>query len=790
MGVLRRAALVTTWVVATGCSDPAPDHDYQATIRWTEHGVPHVLADDLPSAAFGQGWAFAKLNGCILADQIVKVRGERSRYFGPGEQDANVDSDFVHRFLRFTEKGAENLAAQPPEVRDMIAAYAAGYNAYIVEHGGDLPCGDEPWLAPIGAEDLMAHYAELATLASARQMQAYIARAQPPGTGQLERDLPDISTLLDGTPGSNGWAIGADRSSTGRGMVVGNPHFPWEGELKLYESHLRVPGELDVYGASLMGVVGILIGFNENVAWTHTVSAGHRFSFYVLRLDPADPTRYEYDGGYRQMESEEIEIEVLGENGELTTRRRTLWRSHYGPIINVPPFVWADQVLTFRDANEDNDELVAQFQAMNLAENMDAFQAAHAEHVGIPWVNTISASADGRAWYADTAATPNLSPTALQAWEESDDFLVRVLAENGFFAFPGHDSLFEWVEESGARDPGLVPYARLPRLERTDFVFNANDSHWLANPAAPLTGFSPLHGATGTPQSPRTRMNAVLLTETGEGTASGADGKFDLAELREAILSNRGMMAELLRDEVVQRCQGQATYPYEGTEVDIGEACQALAAWDGRLDLDSRGALVWRELLADFSYQSLLDAGPVFTQGFDPDDPIHTPRGLTADTDRVLTALAGAVVRLTEAGIPVTATLGEAQFTKKGDQRIPLHGGNSHEGTPNLMVYDVFKTTLAPSMPRDRVIHETSDLTTEGYVVNYGTSFLMAVGFTDDGPEAYTLLSYSQSDDSRSPHYADQTVRYSAKDWKRVPFTEDDIAADPTLQIEHVTGDL
>src|SRR5690606_39307292 len=106
-----------------------------------------------------------------------------------------------------------------------------------------------PWLAPAGAGAPMAHHAEPATPASARQMQAYIARAQPPGTGQLERDLPDISTLLDGTPGSNGWAIGADRSSTGRGMVVGNPHFPWEGELKLYESHLRVPGELDGYGA-------------------------------------------------------------------------------------------------------------------------------------------------------------------------------------------------------------------------------------------------------------------------------------------------------------------------------------------------------------------------------------------------------------------------------------------------------------------------------------------------------------------------------------------------------------
>ena len=69
-------------------------------------------------------------------------------------------------------------------------------------------------------------------------------------------------------------------------MLLANPHFPWEGELRFWEVQLTVPGELDVYGAQLSGLPGIGIGFTEASAWTHTVSAGKRFTAYKLTLVP------------------------------------------------------------------------------------------------------------------------------------------------------------------------------------------------------------------------------------------------------------------------------------------------------------------------------------------------------------------------------------------------------------------------------------------------------------------------------------------------------------------------
>ena len=81
-------------------------------------------------------------------------------------------------------------------------------------------------------------------------------------------------------------------------------------------------------------------------------------------------------------------------------------------------------------------------------------------------------------------------------------------------------------------------------------------------------------------------------------------------------------------------------------------------------------------------------------------------------------------------------------------------------------------------MSRGEVINEVTGLTTEGYVVNYGTSFIMTLQYTDDGPNATAFLTYSQSSNPESTHYADQTAEFSGKRWRSIPWTDEDIRAD------------
>ncbi|MEM9489395.1 MAG: penicillin acylase family protein, partial [Myxococcota bacterium] len=246
---------------AFGCGDDGdddgdgigdPELAYSATVRWTGAGVPHILADDIPSAAFGQGYAFARLNGCVMADQAVKLRSERSQYFGPGPSDAHIDSDFYHLHLGVMDSAQASYDSAPAAIRDLLDGYASGFNEYVATQGEALPCAGEPWLQPITPVEFMAHYVELATLASARALAPGIVTAQPPGSGLSRSPGQVLKDVRPGEIGSNGWAIGAERSAGGGGMLLANPHFPWEGELKLYESHLRVPGQLDAYGASLL----------------------------------------------------------------------------------------------------------------------------------------------------------------------------------------------------------------------------------------------------------------------------------------------------------------------------------------------------------------------------------------------------------------------------------------------------------------------------------------------------------------------------------------------------------
>jgi acyl-homoserine-lactone acylase len=685
-----------------------------------------------------------------------------------------------------------DFPAQPQRVRDLVSGYAAGINKYLTDAGDGVEgfCAGEPWVGPVSATDLFAYYIDLAVLASSKNLIDYIGVAIAPGSGD-KVSAPPFSGLAfrEAEIGSNGWGIGAGLSASGRGMIMGNPHFPWEGELRLWESHLTIPGELNIYGASLLGVPGVLIGFNEAVAWTHTVSAGHRFTAYKLELSPDDPTVYIVDGEERAMTSSDYSVDVLQEDGTLAAETRTLWRTDWGPMISiVGSFDWTTSLgLTYRDGNLSNRTLISQFLDMNASTSMDEFQQAHATNQGIPWVNTISADKEGLAWYADATPSPNLSSETIDWWLDAreNDFVVSNLWSNGVVCLDGSTSRDEWVEVEGAREPGLVPFSAVPKLERDDFVFNANDSYWMTNPSELLEEFSPMHGEEQSPRSQRTRMNAVVLTEGSVGF-SGDDGKFSLAEMEEAALSNRAMTAELLRDQVIAHCTGQTEVVTEAGQppVQIAQACQLVADWDLRFDVPSVGAIVWREFIGDFNYGDLLEAGGLFASAFDVNDPVNTPNTLTpydpADS-RVLRAMGRAVTRLETAGIPLDAALGDVQFTKKGDQTIPMHGGNERTGVTNKIEYSVFQSSLEPGMGRGQVINGATDLTDEGYVINYGTSFIMAMEFTDDGPHAEAFLTYSQSGVAGSEHSSDQTGRFSEKQWRQCLFTEEEITADPNF---------
>jgi acyl-homoserine-lactone acylase len=800
---MRAAAVSWTvaWVTALGaaCSSPSPTAAppppraeaqaaaptrYQATVRWTSDGVPHVRADSWDNLGYGQGWAMAKLHVCVLADQIVRVRGERARYLGAGDGDANLDSDFFHLHLGFRERARAALPGLSAEARALVRGFAAGYSAYVAKTPADAwpaPCRGAAWVRAIDEVDLVAHGLALTTIASSRFFEPMIARAAPRPAKATRLELPDTRPA-ESALASNGWALGSERTAHGGGLVVANPHFPWDGELVFYESHLTIPGQLDVYGAALVGLPLVNIGFSRDVAWTHTFSSSTRFVVYRLSLEPGQPLRWKRGDEVRPILPTSYRIDVREPDGSQRTAERTLYRTDLGPMLDSAELPWdpaAGTAFALRDVAF-GDQGFDTYLDLARARDVAGIEAALARS-GTPFVNTIAADATGEVLYLDASRVPALRGDALLAWQLGRKAIPALDAawKKGIAVLDGSRAMFELVSDD-PRAPGAIPVGDAPRLRRRDVVINANDSYRYTHPTERLPGASPFYGDDAGLPSPRTLMN--LRHVAADSLDAGPDHRFDRGEAAAAMLSGRSYTALALREDVLTRCPGPAeTRPKRGAKAPASP-CAVLARWDGRFAVDSKGAALWRELLAE-----LVPAGGEvpWARPYDAATP-GTPSGLLATVD-VRAAVARAAARLGEAGVAVDAPLGAVQWTMIGDRKAPLPGGGHLDGVANVVTWIDWNGTRLPRQTRGAE-RSSSHLDAGGWPINYGTSFVMAVEIGKGEPRAEALLTYGNSTDPASPRYRDQMDDFAAGRLRPVRFTDTDIAADSGAVTEELSS--
>lgn len=158
------------------------------------------------------------------------------------------------------------------------------------------------------------------------------------------------------------------------------------------------------------------------------------------------------------------------------------------------------------------------------------------------------------------------------------------------------------------------------RASATGVPRNMNNSYWLANPEQPLTGFSPVIGSEGTDIGLRPPIGFDIIAQRLAGTDGLGGTKFTLEQLQEVMFNNRNYGAELVVSDLVAACGPRRSVTLEdGTVVDLSEACGVLAAWDQKVELDSRGAHLFKEFVRFGGLQ--------FAVPFDPAD------ALTAATD-------------------------------------------------------------------------------------------------------------------------------------------------------------
>jgi acyl-homoserine-lactone acylase len=784
---------------AAGSASSLPN---EVTVTRDGAGIPHIVARNFTALGYGEGYAFSQDNLCTFANDIVTLEGDRSRYFGPnalainysaGSYSTNLQSDLFWRYVRASGLVKRQLTDVPPngllpQVRDLYTGWIEGYNRYLSSGKlNDPACKGKPWVRPITLTDVLMRGVQITTEASSQQFLSHMVDTAPPaaqtqtaGAGAATAaQAPTASSLAalraqfdaaDRPEGSNGVGLGAQDTRAGIGMLLANPHLPWKGTERFWMAQLEVPGSYDAEGGTLEGfplVVGI--GFNRNIAWTHTNSTDERFVLYQLKLVPGDPTSYYLDGKAVKMGRVTVGVRFGGR-----TVRHAFYTTRWGTLVSVPEvpahaYVWnRSTAIALYDATGAVGARTAdEYFRMGQATSVHDLYDVEAKWLAIPTFNTIAADDSGNAYYGDVGVTPAVGQSEINACVPAG-IPKLVFEQANLVTLDGSLASCAPADFSGTPEKGIFPARELPHLFRRDYVENSNDSYWLANPSHPLSGFSPIIGLTGIEQDGRTRLGNQMIAARVAGTDGLGAPKFTISTLQRMWESDRSDLAQNVLADLVADCRAHPMQlASNGHSVDLTGACDALGAYNGTAKLNANGGWlfeVWGETDTDSDFYATV---------FNPAQPLTTPTGLNTSSNATpLKWLADAVLNLDAHHVALDASYSQVQHAPQS-KRIPIPGCPGELG-PGVGM-GCFNAIFSP----------TDTISTAGPIadgpygqVNFGSSLVMTTQLNRSGPVSAGILTYSQATNPKSPWYANMTKLYSQGRWVKLPYTAHELKQD------------
>ena len=434
-----------------------PGISAQVTIKFDEHAVPHVLARNHEDAWHTLGFLHATERPWQMEFNRRLAAGKLSEILG---KDTLAIDKFI-RTLGLKRAAEKQYESYPIEYKRHIQAYADGVNAGFARLGWALPpefmiLGVKPgnwgpadsvaWSLMM-ALDLGGNWQKefLRLELSATMSTEHIWQVLPPYPGEapassvdfakMYRDLglfkektdsPNKSSALielkqansqkeflkflpggsDGI-GSNNWVIAGNKTVSGKPLLANDPHLNLTAPAIWYFAHIQAP-KLNVIGATLPGIPGVVLGHNTHVAWSFTNTDPDVQDLYIEALDPINPGRYKTPQGYENFILREETIVVKGQEPLKFLSRET----RHGPVISDAYQRAQDLINTERFAislrwtalDAANRTLLAGFQ-MNEAQNLNEFMSA-LNNYHAPMQNVVMADKDGQIAYRAAGVAP------------------------------------------------------------------------------------------------------------------------------------------------------------------------------------------------------------------------------------------------------------------------------------------------------------------------------------------------------------------------------------------------
>jgi len=729
---LRRMALLL--VLSTHLAQAATPVDakppvyhplHGSRILWDKFGVPHVFAKSTSDMFYCFGYAQAEAHGDLLLHVLGGSRGRGAEYFGPGIDDANLKTD---RWIWTNEipiRSVQWLAQQTPQFRHDLDAFAAGINAYAAAHPEAL-AHEVHQVLPITALDLIEHEQHFYNF----EFVAGRSLAIPSGRDTADLLTPTLSgfenTPEDLADGSNGWAIGPSHSTSGKAMMLLNPHLAWGGEQTYFEVQLTAPG-INLYGATQLGVPALRFVFSDYVAITNTVNTNNGHLLYRITEAPGG---YKFDGKVLPYTRASYPIKVLQENGTYTTENIEVLKTVHGPIIRrddgVPIALYA--------AGLDKPFLLEQVYKMGTSHNFAEFQT-QLKRLQIPMYNIMYADRDGHIEYLFNAPVPRRSEGDWAMWD-------KPVAGDTSRLLP----------------TGTLTYEELPKVidPPSGYVQNSNEPPWdaawptMLNPKDYPPYIAPIWPYF------RSDRGLRMLSE---------DPKISYDMLLQKKLSTRSEAADRLLPDLLSAVARYGTPRAK-------QAAAVLKAWDRQTDATSKGALLFWNWATRFGMPAPTAASVRnFAVPYVLDKPLTTPAGIEdpAAAAAMLDAAATETTKLYGAIDTQWGSFLRLQINNQSDgdtnvPRGPALNGVDLPGNGGPGAIGIFRV-VTPGPLKDGIATPV-----------HGDGFTIAMQFSLP-IQAKVLVSYGDCSQPNCIHHTDQLPLFAKKQWRDVWRTLPDIEA-------------
>ncbi|MGJ5676032.1 MAG: acylase [Nostochopsis sp.] len=574
-------------------------------ILWDTFGIPHIYGKDNQSAFYAFGWSQMQSHGDLLLRLYGQARGRAAEYWG----EEYTESDQWVLTTGIPERAGTWYKAQNPTFRTYLDAFAAGINAYASQNP-KLIDDEVEIVLPVKPEDVIAHLH--------RVLNFTFVVSPDQVLGLSKEKLP---------AGSNGWAIAPSHSTSGKAMLLANPHLPWSDLFLWYEAQITAPG-IDAYGATLVGIPVLAIAFNNNLGWTHTVNTYDGWDVYELTLAGKG---YRFDGKVRNFETKTLSLKVKQKDGSLQEQTLLVKSSIHGPVVTEKN----GKALALRVAGLDRPGVLQQWWDMARSQNLKQFETA-LKRLQLPMFTVMYADREGHIMHLFNGQVPVRSEGDFAYWEG---------------IIPGNTSKTLWTK--------IHPYQDLPRIvdPKSGWLQNTNDPPW-------TTTFPPAINPENYPpyMAPRfmdfrSQSSVRMLAE---------DKKISFDEMVVDKHSTRMELADRILDDLIPsaRKYGQ----------ELGQkAANVLEAWDRQANVESRGGVLFA-----FWVQQM-DLDKTFSKPWSEKSPRTTPDGL-ANPKSAVAILQAVAAQLEKTYGAMDVPWGDVFRLRLGNVDLPSNGGDGNLG--------------------------------------------------------------------------------------------------------------